>query len=114
MNKEQEQELARQIFRRDKVIEHLRWEVKYCERKASILGGLGIAIRYLPSIIPWFIWFWVVLAMIGVGLWVVRSHYEAKTYNEITGKNITTQQALWVQLRVMEPAMNGGPDEQED
>lgn len=36
--------------------------------------------------------------------WVVKSHFEARTYTELTGRTVTTWQAMWVQLRVIEPA----------
>jgi isoprenylcysteine carboxyl methyltransferase (ICMT) family protein YpbQ len=35
-----------------------------------------------------------------LGAWVTMSHFEAKVYNEITGENISTFQAMFVQLRV--------------
>ena len=41
-----------------------------------------------------------------MGAWVVRSHFEAQTYSELTGKTVTTWQALWVDLRVIEPALS--------
>lgn len=39
-----------------------------------------------------------------LGVWVFKSSMEAKTYTELTGKQVTTYQALWVDLRVVEPA----------
>lgn len=36
--------------------------------------------------------------------WVFKSEMEAKTYTELTGKKVTTYQAMWVDLRVVEPA----------
>ena len=41
---------------------------------------------------------------IPVGVWITKSHFEAKIYSELTGKQVSTWQALWVQLRVIEPA----------
>ena len=32
--------------------------------------------------------------------WIVGSHFEAKAYSELTGKEVTTWQAMWVKLRV--------------
>ena len=40
---------------------------------------------------------------IGVCIWVFKSHFEAKTYADLTGKQVTTWQAMWVELRVIEP-----------
>lgn len=34
------------------------------------------------------------------GSWVVRSYFEAKTYNKLTGASATTWDAMWVELRV--------------
>ena len=34
--------------------------------------------------------------------WVVTSHYEAKTYSRLTGKEVTTWDAMWLELRVQE------------
>lgn len=31
---------------------------------------------------------------------VIKSHFEAKAYNRLTGANVTWQDAFWVQLRV--------------
>ena len=36
--------------------------------------------------------------------WVFYSAMEAHTYTELTGKKVTTFQAMWVDLRVVEPA----------
>lgn len=38
------------------------------------------------------------------GFVVFRSCMEARTYTELTGKTVTTWQAMWVDLRVIEPA----------
>ena len=45
-----------------------------------------------------------VVIVIALALWVTKSHFEARTYTELTGKEVTTWQALWVELRVIEPA----------
>lgn len=53
---------------------------------------------------------WIVLAtaaLIAVfycGPWVVSSYFEAKAFNRITGQNVTTWDAMWLNLRVQEPA----------
>jgi len=46
-----------------------------------------------------------IVLLIGVGGWIVRSHFEAKTYTRLTGKQVSTWEAMWVELRVTEPAM---------
>lgn len=43
-----------------------------------------------------------ILALL-VGVCVIASHYEAKAFNEVTGLNITTRQAFFLKLRVIEP-----------
>lgn len=45
-----------------------------------------------------------ILGIIGICIWVFMSSMEANSYNAITGKQVTTWQAIWVQLRVQEPA----------
>jgi len=39
-----------------------------------------------------------------VASWVVHSKFEADAFNEITGKNVSTWNAMWIQLRVQESA----------
>lgn len=34
--------------------------------------------------------------------WVVKSHFESKIYNKLTGANTTTWEAMWVELRVQD------------
>lgn len=34
--------------------------------------------------------------------WVVSSHFEAKSYNRLTGAHATTWDAMWVELRVQD------------
>lgn len=36
--------------------------------------------------------------------WIFQSYFEAKAFNEVTGKNVTTWQAMWIELRVQEGA----------
>ena len=35
-----------------------------------------------------------------VGLWVGRSYFEAKAYNHVTGKEVSTFDAMFLELRV--------------
>lgn len=38
-----------------------------------------------------------------IGGWVFQSSMEAHTYQRLTGKHVTTWDAMWVELRVQEP-----------
>jgi len=46
------------------------------------------------------------IALFGVliAIWVTRSYFEAKAFNNITGKNVSTLDAMFVELRVNEVA----------
>jgi hypothetical protein len=35
--------------------------------------------------------------------WTTKSHFEAATYRKLTGIEVTTWDAMWVELRVIEP-----------
>lgn len=39
---------------------------------------------------------------IGPTVWVVKSYFEAKSYNRLTGAHATTWDAMWVELRVQD------------
>lgn len=39
---------------------------------------------------------------IGLGIWVVKSRFEASAYNRITGSHVSTWDAMWVELRVQD------------
>jgi hypothetical protein len=39
-----------------------------------------------------------------IGVWVFSSSHEAKVYTQLTGKPVTTYQAMFVKLLVIEPA----------
>ena len=45
-----------------------------------------------------------VIAVVGLALggWIVASHFEAQSYNKLTGHNISTWEAMWIQLRVQD------------
>jgi len=36
------------------------------------------------------------------GAWVVKSYFEAQSYNRLTGAHATTWDAMWVELRVQD------------
>ena len=37
-----------------------------------------------------------------IGFWVMVSHFEAKAYNNVTGKQISTWDAMFLDLRINE------------
>jgi hypothetical protein len=41
---------------------------------------------------------------ISIGVWVFTSNMEAKAFNNATGKNVSTWDAMWIELRVQEGA----------
>lgn len=40
------------------------------------------------------------VSTLAISLWLIRSHMEAKAYNRVTGSNVTTWDAMWIELRV--------------
>jgi hypothetical protein len=46
----------------------------------------------------------VILVSVLCGAYVFSSYQEAKVYTKLTGKNVTTWDALWVDLRVQDSA----------
>ena len=57
---------------------------------AHIVAGLIIASPF------------VAVGGVTIGVWVFQSHMEAKAYNRVTGSDVTTWEAMWIQLRVQE------------
>jgi len=47
--------------------------------------------------------FAVAILLITLAAWVGFSHFEARTYTRLTGHEVTTTEAMFVELRVMEP-----------
>jgi len=43
------------------------------------------------------------VAVIG-GIWVTLSYFEARSYNHVTQANVSTWDAMFIQLRVQAPA----------
>lgn len=35
-----------------------------------------------------------------VGIWIFASYMEARSYNRVTGENVSTWDAMWIELRV--------------
>ena len=46
----------------------------------------------------------ILLAMVPPIAWVFSSAMEARTYSRLTGKQVSTWDAMWVELRVQESA----------
>lgn len=44
----------------------------------------------------------VILVFGGPACWIVKSYFEARAYNRLTGAHATTWDAMWVELRVQE------------
>lgn len=40
------------------------------------------------------------LILLAPFIMIIRSHMEAKAYNRLTGSDVTTWEAMWVELRV--------------
>lgn len=40
------------------------------------------------------------IPLVPIGIWAFKSSMEAGSYNRITGGNVTTWEAMWVELRV--------------
>lgn len=37
-------------------------------------------------------------------VWVIASHFEARSFERVTGKSVSTWDAMFIELRVQEPA----------
>lgn len=49
------------------------------------------------------LWVMMVLAFFaGIGIWIGASAMEAKAYNNVTGSNVSTWDAMWIELRVQD------------
>ncbi len=44
------------------------------------------------------------VGLLALAIWVTHSHFEASAFNAATGKDVSTWQAMWIQLRVQESA----------
>jgi hypothetical protein len=42
----------------------------------------------------------ILLVSVYIGLFVMRSSFEAAAYNRATGSNVSTWDAMWIELRV--------------
>lgn len=48
------------------------------------------------------VFFVLALPVMLLAFWVVPSYFEAQTYSRLTGKQVSTWDALWVDLRIQE------------
>ncbi len=48
--------------------------------------------------------------VLGMFLWITASYMEAQAFNRVTGKNVSTWDAMFIELRVQEPAMKGNDE----
>lgn len=62
--------------------------------EAGMSAGTHLALMFLCT---------VVIAMIVLAFTVYSAKQEAETYNRLTGANVSTWDALWVELRVDSP-----------
>lgn len=46
----------------------------------------------------------ILLVLLGLGIWGFQSKMEANAYNHATGKNVSTWDAMWIDLRVQSEA----------
>lgn len=58
-------------------------------------GGLGIGIVMIVAI------------AISIAAWIISSKMEAEAYNRVTGENVSTWDAMWIELRVQSPPKKG-------
>lgn len=42
--------------------------------------------------------------------WIIPSSFEARTFTRLTGREVSTWDAMWVELRVIEPVNPVDPD----
>lgn len=75
------------------------------ERDSRLSEGLEEAIHDLNRQPPkWLVPVLVVLFLAGMLAfsWVIPAYFEARTYNKVTGADVTWWDALWVEFRVQE------------
>ena len=44
------------------------------------------------------------IPLVPIGIWAFKSAMEAMAYNRVTNSNVTTWEAMWVELRVQSDA----------
>ena len=49
-------------------------------------------------------WIIIGLFILCISTWVTQSYFEAKAYNNVTGKKVSTLDAMFIELRVQEGA----------
>lgn len=51
-----------------------------------------------------YVWIVVAIGFLGLGFWVLTSKLEADAYFRITGKSVSTWDAMFIELRVQDKA----------
>ncbi len=57
----------------------------------------------MKTVIPFILLIILVLSIL-IGIWVFRSKMKSNAFNNVTGKNVSTWDAMWIELRVQEPS----------
>ena len=57
-------------------------------------------IDWLWDLLP--VWATLATLFVAAGAWIVQSHFEARAFNRVTGSDVSTWDAMWVELRVQE------------
>lgn len=50
------------------------------------------------------------LIIFSTGAWIFNSSMEASAYNKVTGNNVSTWDAMWIELRVQDAPMQRNRD----
>lgn len=57
--------------------------------------------RQRAKLMPWVVaCLYAGVPLLGLVVWLVSSHFDAQAYNRATGSNVSTWDAMWVELRV--------------
>jgi len=64
--------------------------------KKAVVWAVALILAILALVLP---------------LWVVRSYYEAQAFERVTGKHVLTWDAMFLDLRVQEPAQAPGKEQ---
>lgn len=58
--------------------------------------------RYAEFDVVFVLMFIAILALASVVFWFIPSYFEARAFNRTTGNNVSTWDAMWIELRVQE------------
>jgi len=64
-------------------------------RFRSTEGGLRLGVVYGIAIVA--------VIVLSLVVWAISSKMEAEAYNRVTGENVSTWDAMWIELRVQSP-----------